>query len=516
MKAEAAPWRRWALLLALPAVVIGILAYPDIHARTMPLPVALAILCAAAAGFAIAGRPRLVILLPLIAACLPSLQAGFAAYLLVLVAFGVAYGPSRLIRRLDAVDWALIAVVGWVLMSWLVNLGPETDLWSLPVFLLTFLSPWLLLFVARAVPWTERERAILLGAWLALIAAQLAPVFLKPLVLGLPDAYLVPLALLEVSQFTLLRDFAYGSAVDVTFGTMQSAHHLGAALLLALAVWAALRVATGRRVVSALLVALAYAFLMTDSKHLILAAIPAVALFVGTVLWPQLATRSRRLILGGVAIATLLVGWQVASMVSRLIVDGLWKPYVSLATFNPKVQLIVRTSDRLARNDLNTWIGFGPGAYATRAATVRASDVLFKEAARLPTLIPPHTGEAYRAVAYDLYTSEIAETATFRSGALTNPFSSLVGIIGEFGIAGSVLVLLLFGAIVRAGLRRWADPHAFAPDRAAGAATAFGMVFLVCVGLFDSYLEQPSVTAPLIILAIVALAAPATGQADGA
>lgn len=422
-------WRRWAVLLAAPALLIGILGYPDIHARTMPLAVAVLLLAAAGAGLVLSGRPHLVILLPLISAFLPSPQAGFAAYLIALALVIVVYGPRRMIRQPDAVDWLLLAVVGWAGMSWLVNLGIETDPWSLPLFALTFLAPWLIIFVARAAPWSRIDREGLFGCWLALAVAQLAVVYVKPLVLGLYGAYGVPLALVQFGNANLLRDLAFGSAVDVTFGTMQSAHHLGIALLLLLASYVALRLASGRRMLTLLSVTIGFAFLMTDSKHVILAAIPGALVYVARVVWPHLSRSARRALVAGAVAFALLLGWRAGVVVGRVIVRNLWEPYVTLATFNPKVQLIVRTAERLGRNDLNTWIGLGPGAFASRAATIRATDVLYKETAQLPAFIPAHTGDSYRAAAYDLYTSEVAATATFRSGALTNPFSSLVGIL---------------------------------------------------------------------------------------
>ena len=146
------PWLRWALILALPALVIGVALYPDIHAAMMPAPMAIGILVLAAGAAFAARRPDLIILLPVVAACLPSRQAGFAAYLMALAWFVAAHGGRRLVRGLDGIDLALIAVLLWSLATWLINLGVETDLWSLPVFALTFLSPWLLVFVARAAP----------------------------------------------------------------------------------------------------------------------------------------------------------------------------------------------------------------------------------------------------------------------------------------------------------------------------------------------------------------------------
>ena len=172
---EAVAWRRWAVVLAIPALVIGVAMYPDIQQDMMPLSLAMALLAMIAGLIVLSGRLRLLVLLPVAAAYLPASEIGFAAYLIALVYFLIDYGGARLTHRLDGVDWALLGVLGWTLLSWLVNLGSQTDLWSLPVFILTFLTPWLLLFVARAAPWTAGELAVVIGAYCAAGAAQLAP-----------------------------------------------------------------------------------------------------------------------------------------------------------------------------------------------------------------------------------------------------------------------------------------------------------------------------------------------------
>src|SRR5690606_1975125 len=96
-----------------------------------------------------------------------------------------AFGAARLLRPMDGVDWALLAVLLLAVVSWLVNLGAETDLWSLPFFALTFLSPWLLLFIARVGRWSRREATEILCLVLALVASQAAPALIKPLVTGM-------------------------------------------------------------------------------------------------------------------------------------------------------------------------------------------------------------------------------------------------------------------------------------------------------------------------------------------
>ncbi len=500
-------WRRLALILTVPALLIGVVAYPNVQLATMPLGVALPVLLAAAACIVLSGRTRLLVLLPLVTAYLPSAEIGFVAYLLSLGYFVLVYGGARIVRPLDALDWALLAVLLWTLTSWLANLGDQTDLWSLPVFTLTFLAPWLLLFVARAAAWSAGEIGAIVVTAAALAASQLAPALIKPITAGMPEAYSVPLIPLQVTRVALIRNFlAAGEASDLTSGSTPSAHHLGIALMLFAVFLVALNVGARKRTHAGLLAVVVFVFLMTDSKHVILSAVPPGLIFGAAVVWPALARRWRRFLGWGALIVAVTVGPVLAVRAARIVIDGLWRPYIVLAKINPKVQLVLRTGQLLGRGDLDTWIGYGPGSYATRAATIRATDVLFKEAQRLPDFIPSWTSPAYRSVAYDLYTADIVATAQFRSGALTNPFSSVIGIVGEYGIAGSAVVAIFLGLLARAGFRRWRDTEAELRVRAAGATLGFAVPFLVVLGIFDSYFEQPDVTAAVVTLALVTLA----------
>lgn len=506
--AQTIAWRRWALLLAVPALFIGIVMYPDIQETTMPLSLALGALLLVALAIVLTGRLRLLVLLPLAAAYLPASEIGFAAYLIALVYFLVDYGAARVTRPLDTLDWGFLAVLGWTLLSWLANLGAQTDLWSLPVFVLTFLTPWLLLFVARAAPWTAGELATVAGVYLAAGVAQLAPALLKPLATGNLQAYGVPLLPLQLTRLALLESLTSGSAADLTTGTAESAHHLGIALLLLAVLLAGLALASRRRLLTPLLIAVLFVFLMTDSKHVILSALPAGLIWLWVVVRPALTRAWRRRIRIVVLALGLTAGPWAAVRIADFAVNGLWRPYVVLATINPKVQLIMRTGALMGRNDVSTWIGFGPGSFATRAATIRATDVLFKEGNRLPSFIPPYTSPAYRSVAYDLYTSTIVATAKYRSGALTNPFSSLVGIVGEYGVIGSLVMAGFFWLLARNGFRRWRDESSDPMWRAAGATVGFAVPLLVVLGIFDSYFEQPDITALIVLLALVALEGP--------
>lgn len=508
-------WRLWAAICAVPAMVIGIVLYPNVQLATMPIAVALLLALAGAGAVLLAGRPRLIILVPLATAYLPSQQIGFVSYVIALAVVVPMAGARRLTRPLDATDWILLAVLLLAFMSWLANLGPETDLWSLPVFALTFLTPWLLLFFSRALTWTAEDLQVIVGAWLALALSQVVVALVKPLALATPESYAVPLLLLQAARLTFVDLLPAVSAADLTFGSTRSAHHLGVAMLLATAFLTALAVAARHARWSAMAVLTFFVFLMTDSKHVVLAALLPAVWYVAEVPWPRLAPDWRRRLAGaGVAVGIVIVAG-LGARIADLVVSGLWRPYVTLATINPKARLVIRTVDRMTDGGLQTWVGYGPGSFASRAATIRASEVLYKQGGGAD-FVPPHTGDAYREVAYDLYTSEIAMTARFRSGALTNPFSSVIGIIAEFGLVGSLAILGLLLATTRLAFLAWRMDVLPPGWRACGAAAGFGIPLLLFLGIFDSYFEQPDVTAVLITLLMVAAAAPDVAARRGA
>lgn len=494
--------------LALPAFVIGTVVTPDVSAALMPGPVAVVLILAAAAVLVWLNATRYVILLPLLGAYLPASIAGYVAGVLGLLLLIGVFGAARLARPLSRVEGWLLASVLWSVLSWLANLGQETDAWSLPVYLITFWAPWLMLFLAGAAQWTAAEMRMLTTVWLAAIVVQAVPGLLKPLLVGPRVAYLVPLLPLELIGIRIPARDAVVLAADSTAGTMLSAHHLGVVLVLALVVVGTLGMLTRRRSAFGLTLLLLYLLLLTDAKHVLLAVFlvgPAVLAFLG---WPLLSGRARPRAL---VVALLSVGILAAlatSAVRSLSQAGLWRPLIGAASFNPKVQLTVRTAALLQPEALTTWIGFGPGGYASRAASARATDVLYKETARLPSFIPPHTPPTYGRTVSDLYTATIATTTRFRSGMLTNPFSSLIGLVAEHGLIGTVIFAGFLIALARRGAQRFLDRHGEPLGRACGAALCFGVPFVVVLAVFDSYLEQPDIMIPLVVLGVIVLYQP--------
>jgi hypothetical protein len=495
---------RWLAWCSVPAFVIGVLLYPDARIHPMGTGLAVGLVGAGLAGTLWSGQPRLLILVALAAGFLPSATGGFAALACTLILAMMFFGAQRAGRALRWADLALLAVLAWAALSWLVNLGRETDLWSFPLALLMFWAPWILVFLLRANAPASTVTKVL-SAWLALILVQLVPALLKPLATGMPGAYLVPLLPLELAGVTLPGHDAISAASDITTGTMTSAHHLGVVAVLGLAYLAALYWRERRPLQLLGAAALGYLLLMADAKHVLLAfllvGVPAGVILV----WRELQQRTRvSLLVVGAALVlgtTAFVGAQVASLVEV----GLWQPLVGLASVNPKVQLYARTAAQMKPDQLHTWVGYGPGAFASRAASSRATGALYKEETRLPSFIPPFTPPAYGRTVYDLYTASIVATTRYRSTVLTSPFSSIVGIVAEYGLLGSLLVGAFLVALVREGALAWRDTERPARWRSAGAVLAIAIPLLVVLGLFDSYFEQPDVVMPMAALWLLVL-----------
>jgi hypothetical protein len=447
-------------------------------------------------------------LLPLAAGYLPSATAGFVAGAIAFLLLLMLLGVRRVVTPLHDADLPLLLVLGWVGFSWIANLGRETDAWSLPVSLLMFWTPWLVVFLARSARWTRRELGIVAVAWLGLTLAQLFPAFIKPLVQGDFAAYLVPILPVELLGFQLPGHEAIASAADITTGTLRSAHHLGVIAILAIVYVLALYWRLRRPRLLLVAIALGFALLMADAKHVVLSAV-VVGIPIGAVLlWPELSRRARSRLAAGAMVLTLGGATLAGAAVVQVVRAGLWEPLVGIASFNPKVVLVTRTAKLMDPGALLTWIGYGPGAFASRAASSRATGALFKDETHLPAFIPPFTPPAYGSVVYDLYTADIATTTRFRSGMLTNPFSSLIGIVGEYGILGSVVFGLFVGALMRLGRNAWRDVQRSESQRAFAATLAFAVPLLLVLSFFDTYFEQPDVVVPIAVLWLLASCTP--------
>jgi len=148
----------------------------------------------------------------------------------------------------------------------------------------------------------------------------------------------------------------------------------------------------------------------------------------------------------------------------------------------------------------NAVLGVGPGMAGSRAASAASADVLFKEVTGIASSLLGPAPEPERWAMRDLWTAELAASIATKSALITMPFSGWASARAELGWP-AVLALLLFLLALAVRLARVAVRHPPVFGIAAAAA-------VLCAGLpimltFDNVLEQPHITAPLIVLAMV-------------
>jgi len=329
---------------------------------------------------------------------------------------------------------------------------------------------------AQWARWTQRELDRLAQLWILCIALQAVPMLIKPLAIGEPSLIF--------------------SGSDLNTGTLARIHSNGVLLLLLIIFLIFLSIE--KRNWSYIWLAGVYTFLfyITATGHAVLAMmLPAIG--IGTLYWLNSA-KKRRIMYLFIFIFILLLSPAFLSFPLKQFNRIVWSPYV-INPANPKTILFQRATSQLLHGGLNFVTGFGPGGYASRVASSRALGTLYKQSYKLPSFVTPFTSPEYRKAVAGLYTYQISQALRWRSNLMSYPFSSLVGIWGELGIVGTVILVSIYVVVAKASYHTWrADKSPV--WRAFGGTALFAVLYLWALALFDSYMEQPSIMIPFWIL----------------
>jgi len=408
----------------------------------------------------------------LISAFIPSPMIGFVGAAIGLILFFINRPPENL----DRFTKLVFLFVGFLILTWLVHLGHTTDIWCLPLYLVFFCSYILVAVFAQWATWTQRELNRLAQLWILCIALQALPMFIKSLTIGEPSLIF--------------------SGSDLNTGTLVHAHHNG--ILLSLLIIFLVLLSIEKRNWSYIWLVSAYTFLfyITATRHAILAMmLPVIG--IGTLYWLN-STKKRKIMYLFIFILILLLSPAFLSFPLKQFNRTVWSPYV-INPANPKRILFQRATIQFLHGGLNSIIGFGPGGYASRTASSRALGTLYKKSYKLPSFITPFISPEYRKTVAGLYTYQIYRAFRWRSNLLSYPFSSLVGIWGELGIIGTVILVSIYVVVAKASYRIWrADKSPV--WRAFGGTALFAVFYLWALAPFDSYMEQPSIMIPSWIL----------------
>jgi hypothetical protein len=384
----------------------------------------------------------------------------FMDFPLVLVAFlfaGVRYLDSD--RRLDKAQRRicrcvlLVSVV--IALSWAFHNHDEPQ--RLVAGWVLALEPFLLLLAVLLAPMTDRERRMLLRLTLVLLCGQV---------------------------LFSAAEFAAGGIDDDLKGTLLEAgagHHVSAG---GVAVGFFLLAKTGRsRLVVAGFGVVALADnILADAKQ-VLFVVPLALLVLGVT---SVHRRSATSLVGGLIAGVLMAGVAVYGLATYA-ASGTAVDFIDRSTTNDTGKLAAANAlwvDLQASPD-DLLLGLGPGESVSRFAFLTTPG-LFKEGSPVALL---GLSESRGAAKYDA----IAFSGPFTGkSSFTSAQSSAMGILGDYGLLGS----LAFAALVLAVLA--ALRHA--SDRPLRSAASAAWALLLPLAVVFDWLEQPPFTLAVFLI----------------
>ena len=284
-------------------------------------------------------------------------------------------------------------------------------------------------------------------------------------------------ALVAIQVPIMLSQFARYGAGDLVQGTQagsQAGHHLIGGLAAVGAFWAV--AARKSWMVPAALVLMALPFLSAAKQ--VLFALPAVAILLPAGLRPWQR-------IGGAVLAA-------AALFVLIYTPALQTEYAVSAIQSasqgdtPKIDVAKTVLTANTHEPAKFLLGQGPAMTVSHAAYLTLDPVI-KNDSPVSTLglTPSPVAYGYK----DVHTE----------GSFDSPQSSGIGLAGDLGLAGVLVYLALALGVLRAA-RRTHTPE--------GVAAAAGFALMLVLGIVVDWLEQPSFTIPVAVLAGLALTNP--------
>jgi hypothetical protein len=268
-------------------------------------------------------------------------------------------------------------------------------------------------------------------------------------------------------------------------GAGNGAHILGA--LFALVLLAAMAAVFSKRIspilgLAASAVAVG-AMVATGANQVIIASALALAWMPSA--WPTMGEGTKPIVRSpsfrvGASILTLVVAGSCVLLMQRLDTANVAARTARLVQPGelPEVQMVER---RMNGQLMQLVIGSGPGTTASRASLLLAPQML-KETSPLAAIHLPPTSESLQIV---------SESRSVNGGSAESLASGTLGMVGDLGLAGLAMLVVLFGGIWREIGRAgtWLAP-----------AAKSALVMTAVLLFIDNWLEYPEFAVPLAIL----------------
>jgi hypothetical protein len=314
-------------------------------------------------------------------------------------------------------------------LIYLLNIFNTSSCLSFPFFLITFFSPFLIVFYILKEKFTKEEINKFSMQLLQFSVAQSIISFvLQAMPLGLVNVLNSPTLGDGVKGTFISSDVLSGtiliSIIPFLVKTVRNNSYFKDFIFIVIFVW------------------FVFISFLNDAKGQYYSFLIATIIFFLFFLFGGGIRMSKKVLFVNFLILLLVLFWTQLKIQKEEILKSEIE-YIS-GTSNNKIVNYQNTFSTNTRPMFNYYIGTGAGTNGSRAANALAYDVLYKKegnSVKLPKFIPPATNDYTRRFLKSLYTEEFVNTAAFRSAFLSSPFNSICALFVEFGIVGTFIYM---------------------------------------------------------------------------
>ncbi|MGN7890112.1 hypothetical protein ACN9ML_00340 [Dyadobacter endophyticus] len=358
----------------------------------------------------------------------------------------------------------------FLIFLYLLQMFTNGSVLSLPLFVITFLSPFTIIFLIAKIPENKLSIPYILNHLLAIAISQAVIAFVfQALPLGIS---------------TILGRATYGDRLQ---GSTGSAPNLSVLLLVAvlpffLNMFEVKLSKTKRLFTITTVIFFIGMIILNDAKTYLYAFVFSYVVLIFMKRYMLYQTLPK--IVFTISFVLLLLILLSRSIFSFLgYTADKYAEYIT-GRYNSKALYYQYTFDPATRPLYQYLLGTGPGTNGSRASNALAYDVMYKKenSVKLPGFIPPASSPFTKRYLSKLYTVDYAESSGGRSALLGNPFNSICAIFIEFGVVGFLLYMFLIFKILQ---------QLYLKKNALSLSAMLAICAILIVSFFDQTLEQP-------------------------
>jgi len=175
------------------------------------------------------------------------------------------------------------------------------------------------------------------------------------------------------------------------------------------------------------------------------------------------------------------------------ILKKFWKGLTTGQDMPRKLAIFKNYYQAYSHQPVDLLFGSGPGTFNSRSAFMVGSPTYFN-VSFIKSAVQPYY---FATEAYPLWNPSVI---TWYDGFMSQPFSSLLALLGEYGIIVTVFIGWVIAANYRRSMLRVARAVPTVQLNVAGGMIKFLTILLVLLLVIDNYMEYPEIVALIILL----------------